>query len=73
MDAISFPPVPVNETNLTYAPGSAEREELLAELARLERRQHNLRAYINGRRRAGRRRGRSTSCSRTTTSTCSAP
>ena len=53
MDAISFPPVPVNETNLTYAPGSAEREELLAELARLERRQHNLRAYINGRRRSG--------------------
>ena len=53
MDAISFPPVPVNETNLTYAPGSAEREALLAELARLERRQHNLRAYINGRRRAG--------------------
>jgi 1-pyrroline-5-carboxylate dehydrogenase len=53
MDAISFPPVPVNEPNLTYAPGSAEREALLAELARLERRQHNLRAYINGRRRAG--------------------
>ncbi len=53
MDAISFPPVPVNETNLTYAPGSAEREALLAELARLERRPHNLRAYINGRRRAG--------------------
>ena len=53
MDAISFPPVPVNETNLTYAPGSAEREALLAELARLERRQHNLRAYINGRRRSG--------------------
>ena len=53
MDAISFPPVPLNETNLTYAPGSAEREALLAELARLERRQHNLRAYINGRRRSG--------------------
>ena len=53
MDAITTPPAPVNETNLTYAPGSAEREALLAELARLERRQHNLRAYINGRRRAG--------------------
>ena len=53
MDAISFPPVPVNEPNLTYAPGAPEREALLAELARLERRQHNLRAYINGRRRPG--------------------
>ena len=53
MDAISFPPVPVNEPNLTYAPGAPEREALLAELARLERRQHNLRAYINGRRRSG--------------------
>ena len=53
MDAITTPPAPVNEPNLTYAPGSPEREALLAELARLERRQHNLRAYINGRRRAG--------------------
>src|SRR5215211_4055204 len=53
MDAISFPPVPVNEPNLTYAPGSAEREALLAELVRLERRQHNLGAYINGRKRSG--------------------
>ncbi len=53
MDAISFPPVPVNEPNLTYAPGTSERKDLEAELARLERRQHNLRAYINGRRRSG--------------------
>ena len=53
MDAISFPPVPVNEPNLTYAPGNPEREALLAELARLERRQHNLRAHINGRKRSG--------------------
>ncbi len=53
MDAITTPPAPVNEPNLTYAPGTPEREELLAELARQERRQHNLRAYINGRRRAG--------------------
>src|SRR3954447_24147019 len=53
MDAISFPPAPVNEPNLTYAPGSPEREELRAELARLERRPHSLRAHINGRRRAG--------------------
>jgi 1-pyrroline-5-carboxylate dehydrogenase len=53
MDAISFPPAPVNEPNLTYAPGSPERKDLTEELSRLERRQHNLRAYINGRRRSG--------------------
>jgi len=53
MDAISFPPAPVNEPNLTYAPGSPEREALLSELARLERRQHTLRAHIGGRRRNG--------------------
>ena len=53
MDAITFPPVPVNEPNLTYAPGSPEREALLVELERLERRQKNLRAYIGGRRRSG--------------------
>jgi len=53
MDSISFPPAPVNEPNRTYAPGSPEREELLTELARLERRQHPLRAHINGRKRWG--------------------
>ncbi len=53
MDAISFPPAPVNEPNLTYAPGTAERKALEDELTRLERRQHNLRAYINGRKRSG--------------------
>ena len=53
MDAITTPPAPVNEPNLTYAPGTPERETLLAELERLERRQHTLRAHINGRRRNG--------------------
>jgi 1-pyrroline-5-carboxylate dehydrogenase len=53
MDAISFPPAPVNEPNLTYAPGTAERKALEDELARLQRRQHTLRAYINGRKRSG--------------------
>ena len=53
MDAITTPPAPVNEPNLTYAPGSAERTELLAEIERLERRQQSLRAVINGRRRNG--------------------
>jgi 1-pyrroline-5-carboxylate dehydrogenase len=53
MDAISFPPVPVNEPNLTYAPGTAEREALVTELAALERRPRTLRAHIGGRRRNG--------------------
>jgi 1-pyrroline-5-carboxylate dehydrogenase len=53
MDAITTPPAPVNEPNLTYAPGTPERETLLAELERLERRQHTLRAHINGRKRNG--------------------
>jgi len=53
MDAITFPPAPINETTLTYAPGNPEREELMTEIARLERRQHTFRAHINGRRRNG--------------------
>src|SRR5690349_8115136 len=53
MDAITFPPAPTNEPNLTYAPGSAERETLVAELARLEKKQHSFRAVIGGRRRNG--------------------
>ena len=53
MDAITFPPAPVNEPNLHYAPGSPERAELLVEIERLERKQHTLRAHINGRKRAG--------------------
>ncbi len=48
-----MPPAPVNEPNLTYAPGSPERDELLAELDRQERRQPTLRAVVNGRRRNG--------------------
>ncbi|MEI2819371.1 MAG: hypothetical protein V9E81_03810 [Marmoricola sp.] len=32
MDLISFPPVPINEPNLTYAPGSPERDAIQAEL-----------------------------------------
>ncbi|MCW2850665.1 MAG: delta-pyrroline-5-carboxylate dehydrogenase, partial [Nocardioides sp.] len=53
MDAITFPPAPSNEPNLTYAPGSAERAELVAELERQERRQVTLRAHIGGRKRSG--------------------
>jgi 1-pyrroline-5-carboxylate dehydrogenase len=53
MDAISFPPVPVNEPNLSYAPGSPEREALRVEIDRLERRPKDLKAHIGGRRRSG--------------------
>ncbi|WP_134739564.1 L-glutamate gamma-semialdehyde dehydrogenase [Nocardioides sp. 503] len=53
MDAITFPPAPTNEPNLTYAPGSAERAELVAELERQERKQVTLRAHIGGRKRSG--------------------
>src|SRR5690606_10035097 len=53
MDAITHPPAPSNEQNLTYAPGSPERAELQAELERLERRPRTLKAHIGGRRRNG--------------------
>ncbi len=53
MDAITTPPAPVNEPNLTYAPGTPERDALVAELERQERRQPILRAVVNGRRRTG--------------------
>ncbi len=48
MDAITFPPTPINETNLTYAPGSRERAELVVELERLEGHEHTFRAHIDG-------------------------
>ena len=53
MDAITHPPAPINEPNLTYAPGSPERVALVAEIERLERRPKTLRAHINGRARNG--------------------
>ncbi len=49
MDAISFPPAPINEPNLTYAPGTPERDALVAELNQLEGKQHDLKAHIGGR------------------------
>ncbi|GAB3260021.1 L-glutamate gamma-semialdehyde dehydrogenase [Alteromonas gracilis] len=48
MDATTTPPAPVNEPNLTYAPGSPERAALLLEVERLEREQTPLQAYIDG-------------------------
>ncbi len=53
MDAITAPPAPMNETNLTYAPGTPERAELKAELARLKGEQHDLKAHIGGERHDG--------------------
>ena len=53
MDAITSPPQPVNEPNLTYAPGSAERAELEAEIVRQEAVQLELTATIGGRKVAG--------------------
>lgn len=48
MDAITTPPAPTNEPNLTYAPGSPERAALLVEIERLEGSSADLRAYIGG-------------------------
>ena len=48
MDAITHPPAPVNEPNLTYAPGSPERAALELELKRQEDRQLELTATIGG-------------------------
>jgi len=48
MDAITFPPAPINEPNLTYAPGTPERDALAAEIARQEATEHRMDAYIGG-------------------------
>lgn len=48
MDAITFPPAPVNEPNLTYAPGTAERGALAAEIERQRSGTRDLSAHIGG-------------------------
>lgn len=53
MDAVTTPPAPTNEPNLTYAPGTPEREALTAEIAKQEKKQKSLRGYIGGRWKAG--------------------
>ncbi len=53
MDANTQTPAPVNEPNLTYAPGSPERASLEAELERQEARQLELTATIGGEKRLG--------------------
>ena len=61
MDAITFPPAPVNEPNLTYAPGSPERGPAGGARAAGAAASSTLTAYIGGRwkdRRRRRDRGR---------------
>jgi 1-pyrroline-5-carboxylate dehydrogenase len=53
MDAVTIPPAPTNEPNLTYAPGTPERDALRVEIEKLERRPKDLKAHIGGRRKAG--------------------
>ena len=53
MDAITTPPTPVNEPNLDYAPGSAERVSVEAELAHLAASPVDLTAAIGGARKMG--------------------
>ncbi len=53
MDAYANVPTPVNEPNLTYAPGSPERAELELELVRQESVQVDFTATIGGEKRRG--------------------
>ena len=53
MDAITHPPAPINEPNLTYAPGSPERAALELELNRQEDRSLDLTATIGGKKKMG--------------------
>jgi 1-pyrroline-5-carboxylate dehydrogenase len=53
MDAITSTPAPVNEPNLTYAPGTPERAALELELKRQESEQLELTATIGGTKKMG--------------------
>ena len=53
MDAITFPPAPINEPNLTYAPGSPERAALVTEIDKLEATQLDFTATIGGTKKMG--------------------
>ncbi|MEX0427561.1 L-glutamate gamma-semialdehyde dehydrogenase [Nocardioides sp. DS6] len=48
MDAVTAPPAPTNEPNLTYAPGTPERDALAAQIASLSSEQRALDAYVGG-------------------------
>ncbi|WP_327038812.1 L-glutamate gamma-semialdehyde dehydrogenase [Micromonospora maris] len=53
MDAVTTTPAPVNEPNLSYAPGSPERIGLAAKLGELAGQRFELDMTIDGRRRMG--------------------
>jgi 1-pyrroline-5-carboxylate dehydrogenase len=53
MDAITNAPAPVNEPNLSYAPGSPERAALESELKKQEAEQVELTATIGGKKKMG--------------------
>ncbi|RUL94050.1 L-glutamate gamma-semialdehyde dehydrogenase [Verrucosispora sp. FIM060022] len=53
MDAVTTTPAPVNEPNLSYAPGSPERAGLTAKLGELAGQRFELDMTIDGRRRIG--------------------
>ena len=53
MDAFTTPPAPLNEPNLTYAPGTPERAALELELKRQEDQQVDLTATIGGTKKMG--------------------
>jgi 1-pyrroline-5-carboxylate dehydrogenase len=53
MDAITTPPAPINEPNLSYAPGSPERAALELELKQQESVTLELTATIGGRKKPG--------------------
>ncbi|MGZ4442185.1 MAG: L-glutamate gamma-semialdehyde dehydrogenase [Nocardioidaceae bacterium] len=53
MDGITSSPAPVNEPNLTYAPGSPERAALETELKQQEAEQVDLTATIGGKKKMG--------------------
>ncbi|ASU85455.1 1-pyrroline-5-carboxylate dehydrogenase [Nocardiopsis gilva YIM 90087] len=48
MDAVTRVPVPVNEPNLSYAPGTPERAELAAEIDRQTSREYELGQTVGG-------------------------
>ncbi|RLV49876.1 L-glutamate gamma-semialdehyde dehydrogenase [Nocardioides mangrovicus] len=53
MDAVTTPPAPTNEPNLSYAPGSAERAAVETELIRLQAKAEDLTATIGGEQKMG--------------------
>jgi 1-pyrroline-5-carboxylate dehydrogenase len=53
MDAITHPPLPINEPIREYSPGSSHREKLVAALAAMSTEQPELTMHIGGRHRMG--------------------